>query len=169
MYLGGTSIRTMEAANIVCGLTGPSNHLRAQAIRLPGMEEVYVDHRPGGAPMAIEVDVMLQRLQCDFTLVGWTPEVDILLSAWQQGANQFWVYGAIRDRLQGTVSQAVASITGRLGRSVPNSFQRGGSDHFDYSIRGIISYKLTIAGQSVLDWDFFNNRFQTAQTPTSPN
>lgn len=167
-YLAGTSVRTLEAANLFCGATGQSNHLRLANVKLPDVEEVYVDHRPGGAPVAIEVDVMIQRLECDFTLVGWNPEIDALLNAWQDGQNQFWFFGAIRDRViipdGGTtnVFQAIAKMTGRLGKSQPGQWQRGALGEFSYSIRGIIAYRLTVAGSIVYDWDFFNNSFSTS-------
>lgn len=149
---------TLEAANIFCGAVGDSNHLRLMNIKLPGYEEAYVDHKPGGAPIAIEVDVQVNRLQCDFSLVGWTPEVDALIGSWQSGTNQFYFFGALRDRLTTQVLQAQANITGRLGKATVNDYQRGAVNNTSYSIRGIIAYKLMISGiGTMIDWDFFNN------------
>lgn len=149
---------TLEAANIFCGAFGDSNHLRLSGVKLPGYEEAYLDHKPGGAPIAIEVDVVVNRLQCDFTLLGWTPDVDALLGSWRSGSNTFYVFGALRDRLSGDVLQAQATITGRLGKASLNEWQRGAAANTSYSIRGIIAYKLVIAGfGTMIDWDFFSN------------
>lgn len=149
---------TLEAANIFCGAVGDSNHLRLTNVKLPGYEEAYLDHKPGGSPIAIEVDVGANRLQCDFTLVGWTPEVDALIGSWQAGTNQFFFFGALRDRLTAQVLQVQANMTGRLGKATVNEWQRGSVNSTAYSIRGLIAYKLMISGLgTMIDWSFFGN------------
>lgn len=162
-YLGGTSLRTLEAANLFCGSTGASQHLRLANVKLPAWEEVYLDHHAGGAPVAIEVDVQMEKLDCEFSLAGWTPEVDSLLAAWQAGENQFTFYGAIRDRVlvdpSKSVVQAVVTMTGRLGQVQPTQWSRGQLQHYNYAIRSIIAYEATIAGRNLIKWDFFNNQF----------
>lgn len=158
----GNNFLTMEAANIFCGSSGDSNHLRLTSVHLPSIEEVYIDHRPGGAPIAIEIDVMINKLQCDFRLIGWNPNVDKLVSAWAASSNYFSVFGALRDRNTGQVHQAVAMMYGRLGQARPEAWQRGRAFTSDYSIRGIIKYTLTVANTQVFNWDFFNNTMTTA-------
>lgn len=153
---------TLEAANIFCGVGGASNHLRLLDVKLPGYEEVYVDHKPGGAPLGIEVDVQANRLQCDFVLAGWTPRVNALIGSWRAGSNQFDFFGALRDHLSGNVMQAHASMVGRLGKATPNDWQRGVVSSHAYSIRGIIAYKLVIDGSTLIQWDFFNNTLSLA-------
>jgi phage tail tube protein FII len=154
---------TLEAANIFCGAGGDPNHLRLTNVKLPGYEEVYIDHKPGGAPIGIEVDVLVNKLQCDFTLAGWTPKVDALIGSWQNGTNQFMIFGALRDRLTGDVLQAQATITGRLGKAGANEWQRGTVGSFAYSVRGIIKYKLVITNVgTMIDWDFFQNTLSMA-------
>jgi phage tail tube protein FII len=160
--MGTPQLLTLEAANIFCGAGGGSNHLRLINVKLPSYEEVYVDHKPGGAPIAIEVDVLVNRLQCDFTLAGWTPEVDALIGSWQGGTNQFMMFGALRDRLSGVVQQTQATITGRLGKAAVNEWQRGIVGNSAYSVRGVIAYKLVVAGTIMIDWDFFNNTLSLA-------
>lgn len=167
-FASGQSLRTLEAANLFCG-TGPSNHLRLLNVKLPVMQETYLDYHPGGAPVAIEIDVVLNKLSCDFTLAGWTPEVDILLAAWLASSNMFWMYGALRDRVTGNLFQAEAKMFGRLGHVEQEAFQRGATNQFKYTIRGIISYQLSIAGAMVYDFDFFNNRFLVGQASNAPN
>src|ERR1700733_12698425 len=97
---------TMEAANIFCGVQAPSdptqsNHLRLTDVKLPGMDEQYVDHRAAGAPVAIEIDTVFARLECTFTLAGWSTDVAALVAQWGSTNNQFWIFGALRDRVTG--------------------------------------------------------------------
>jgi Bacteriophage tail tube protein len=158
---------TLEAANVFCGAQGGSQHLRLMNVKLPSYEEVYVDHKPGGAPIGIEVDILVNKLQCDFTLVGWTPKVDALIGSWQGGTNLFWFYGALRDRLTGQVYQVQATMTGRLGKAAANEWQRGSINSFSYSIRSLIAYKLEInpntdSAVTMIEWDFFNNTLALA-------
>lgn len=162
MAIIGTDFTSLEAANIFCGNDGSSNHLRLVDVHLPSFEEMYVDHKAGGAPVAIEVDVGFNRLQCDFRLAGWNPSVDALLSAWTSSSNIFNVFGAIRSRTTGQVFQAHANIFGRLGKAQPANWERGVNYATDYSIRGIVHYQLTIAGSDVFRWDFFENTLTTA-------
>jgi hypothetical protein len=154
---------TLEAANIFCGAAGGSNHLRLVNVKLPSYEEVYIDHKPGGAPIGIEIDVIVNKLQCDFNLVGWTPQVDALIGSWRSGVNQFWIFGALRDRLSGSVTQVQVNMTGRLGKVAMNEWQRGSVGSTSYSIKGLIAYKLQIQGYGVMiDWSFFNNTLSLA-------
>ena len=70
----------MESANLICGDTrsgqecrapGISTHLVLQELKLPAMEENYVDHAPGGAPIAIEMPTHMNKLEATFNLAGW--------------------------------------------------------------------------------------------------
>lgn len=159
-----TGLLTLEAANMVCGNGGEGQYLRLVNVRLPAMEERYVDHAPGGAPIATEVDVLINKLQCDFTLAGWTPHVAELLDAASQAQQNFWFYGALRDRITGTnVYQATATMFGRLGKADMHPWQRGQTNSWDYSIRGLIRYRLQVADETVYDWDFFANEFAVGQ------
>ena len=159
---------TMEAANMFCGNDTTSQHLRLMNIRLPSLQEQYVDHRPGGAPVAIEVDVIVQRLQCDFTLVGWTQSIMELIYAWSSGQQRFYIHGALRDHNTSRVLHGSAEIFGRLGRVEQASWQRGGLDHCDYSIHAIYHYKLTLGGltdpnpEVIYNWNFFQNELSIA-------
>lgn len=161
--MGFSPLLSFEAANIFCGAEGDTNHLRLTNVRLPGYEEIYLDHKPGGAPIAIEVDILMNKLQCDFTLAGWTPQVDALIGSWQGGSNLFYLFGALRDRVTGEVLQAQANIFGRLGKVTNSYWQRGQIGSTVYSIRSIIAYKLTISNfGTMIDWDFFNNTLALA-------
>ena len=76
---------TLEAANLFCGkvpeLITPSNHLVLAELKLPAWDEQYVDHRPGGAPVAIEIDTVFARPEVTFTLAGWNHQVNSLVDS----------------------------------------------------------------------------------------
>jgi phage tail tube protein FII len=158
----------MESANLFAGMTtaAGSQHLRLIDVKLPHMEEQMVDWNPGGSPVGIEMDVAIHRLQCDLSLAGWTPQVAELVYAWQNTQNHFWVYGALRDRLTGGIAKAEAHMYGLLSKADPMLWHRGALDHWAYSIRAIIKYRLAVirGGQTdaLYTWDFFNNVFSTA-------
>jgi len=144
----------MEGANLYCGIDPTaSNHLVLQEIRLPSLERNYVDHAPGGAPVAVEVDTHITRLEVTFTLAGWQPQVLGLIGS---GDQTFTIYGLVRDRKSGRALDAMAIIQGRLGRATPTPFNRGTIQSHEYSIRGIMYYTLTLDYLPVFSWDFYN-------------
>lgn len=154
-------VLTMEAANLFCGAApsdvNASNHLLLTELKLPGLDEQYVDHRPGGSPIAIEIDTIIARLESTFVLMGWAPQVAELVGSWQQNQNQFYAYGVVRDRMTGEATQSMAIMKGRLGRADPQNWRRGDVMHWNYAIRSITHYELYLAGEQIYYWDFFNN------------
>lgn len=153
------SIFILEAANIFCGDQDPSlsQHLTITDHKLPKMELATVDHSAGGAPMTIEIDTILQKLESTFTLAGWSPEVATLIASWEQQHNTFTSYGVIRDRRSGIAIEAKAIIGGKLGLADPANFTRGAAQSWAYAIRAITSYQLYVDQAEVYWWDFFLN------------
>lgn len=161
-------VLTLEAANIYCG-SAPndntfSNHLQITEVKLPGFDEAFVDHRPGGAPVAIEIDTQINRFESTFTLMGWSPQVATLVHSWLANQNNFFVYGGLRDRETGDVLHMRAQLRGRLGRADPQNWRRGDVGHWNYAIRGMTYYFLGIDNATsgggtinMYEWDFFTN------------
>ena len=151
------TILTLEAANLYCGDIDPSasNHITLQTLKLPGVENNYVDHAPGGSPMAIEISTHINRLEATFNLAGWSPKVMLLLRQWESQARVFTALGIVRDRMTGEKQPAKAVMQGELGRINPTDFRRGDLFGHEYSIRGITSYDLTVGGQRIYYFDFF--------------
>jgi uncharacterized protein len=153
---------TMESANLYCG-SGPddgnaSNHLTLTELKLPGLDVQFVDHRAGGAPVAIEIDTVIARLEATFSLIGITPQVMAMLGGWGNGAkNSFDAYGVIRDQATGAAMQAHASLLGMLSRSDPQNWRRGDVMHTTYAIRGIVHYELIVAGVQIYMFDWATN------------
>jgi hypothetical protein len=162
----------MTDVNLFCGATadgGNSNHLILTELKLPTWEERYVDWRPGGANVAIEIDVQMMRLQASFTLVGMTRQVMKLLRPTVGTSTYFTAYGVIRDMVTLVPKQAVAIMFGRLGRIEAANFRREEVLHSAYAIRGLTYYRLVVAGfnqdtgveetDEIYNWDFMTNTF----------
>ena len=163
------TIFTMESANMICGDTGDasapgiSTHLEITDLKLPGLEENYVDHTPGGAPVQIEVPMFQNRLEATFTLAGWNPAVMSMFASWVRSLNRFTAYGLIRDRRTGMGLQAIALFEARLGRVNPTNFRKTDLMQMEYSLRSIVHYELymqQVVGAEpteIVFWDFFTS------------
>ena len=153
----------LDYANLFCGAAptddNASNHLVLSSVKLPAWEVQYVDHRAGGAPMAIEIDVIMSRLDLEFEVVGVTPQIMVLLKTFEISKTVFHVYGHIRSYLTGSSSQLYARFRGQLGKVDPAPFRRGDIWHVKYHVRGMTAYELQIADQTLCRWDFFSNEF----------
>ena len=178
------TIYVMESANLICGDTsgatfegsgmpapGISTHLVLQELKLPGLEENYVDHAPAGAPVAIEVPTHFNKLEATFNLAGWDPNVMGLLGQEDVPHQVFTAYGLIRDRRTAAALQAIAVMQGRLGRVNPTAFSKGNLMAHEYSIKSIVHYELWMqlaAGNNepteIYWWDFFLTRLRSGQT-----
>lgn len=163
------SLYTMESCNMVCGDTGDatapgiSTHLEISELKLPALEENYVDHQPGGAPIAIEVPMFINRLEATFNLAGWNPGVMSMIGQSARAMQRFTAYGLIRDRRTGVGLQSVAIFEARLGRVNPTAFKKGDMMSHEYSLRSIVHYELYMqnlpdsAPEEIYFWDFFTS------------
>jgi P2 family phage contractile tail tube protein len=156
--MANESLFIMEAANLFCGDGASGNHLSLVNLKLPGLELNFADHNAGGAPVGIEIDTHINKLESTFNLAGWKPDVMKLMGTWQDGLRHFTAYGAIRDRETGKLQKATAVMWGQLGRANPTEFSRGNVQAHEYSIRGITRYLLSMGDVSIYDWDFFANK-----------
>jgi|GEM_PF-600481 len=154
-------VYVMDYANLFCG-SGPaddeaSNHLILTEVNLPAMDVQYADHRAAGAPIYIELDTGMARLECTFVLVGITPQVMNLVNSWITTERKFFCYGNVRDHNSGVALQAAAAFIGQLGRADPQNFRKGDVMHTNYAIRSITHYEFALADQPLVLWDFFTN------------
>jgi phage tail tube protein FII len=154
-------VMVMDYANLFCG-AGPaddvaSNHLTLTELNLPAMDVQYADHRAAGAPIYIELETGMARLEATFVLVGLTPQVMNLVDSWAVTERKFYAYGNVRDHLTGVAYQAAAAFIGQLGRADPQNFRKGDVMHTNYAIRGITHYEFMLADQPIYLWDFFTS------------
>lgn len=148
-----------------CG-TRPNSaslHLKLTDVKLPTIEEIYIDHRAGGAPVAVEIDVMMAKLSCEFTILGLDIDTLRMIRPVAAADSEFHVYGLIHDTTTGVYAQAAATLVGRLGNMEPGVYRRETALRTHYGIRGVSFYQLVIAGELIYYWDFFGNRFVIGQ------
>lgn len=161
--MSANTLYTLEAANMFLGkeATDQSNalHLKLTEVKLPSIEEQYADHRGLGAPVGIEIDTVINRLECAFAIVGIDPQIATLPLSWFEDHQWFFFYGVVRDRLTGDAIQARAQMRGRLGRVDPQNWRRGDVMHTNGQIRAITYYQFEIGGARMYLWDFYNNVF----------
>jgi phage tail tube protein FII len=167
--MANATVYVMESANIICGDTrgssapGISTHLVLQELKLPGLEENYVDHTPGGAPIAIEIPTHMNKLEATFNLAGWDPTLMTYIGQNDPYYQRFTAYGLIRDRRTSRALQATAIMEGRLGRVNPTAFSKGNLMSHEYSVKSIVHYELymqiTEGAQpsEIYFWDFFTS------------
>lgn len=141
------TIYSMESVNLICGdegneaQPGISTHLTLNELKLPAMEETYVDHIPGGAPMGVEINMHLNRLEATFSLAGVQPDVMKLIGRSLRSLQHYTAYGLIRDQRSGIALKAQAILWGRMGRVNPTNFRKGDKFSHEYSLRGITHYE----------------------------
>jgi uncharacterized protein len=154
-----STIYIMEAANLFVGLADPtkSKHLTLTELKLPALQEIFVDHHGGGMRVGIEVGVGVQKLEPTFNLAGFDPD---LLSEFGLGSkvrNVFTAYGVVRDKRTGRAIEAKAIMEGRLGKADMSAFQRGEMTSFEYAINELMHYELWFDGAEKIHWDAFTN------------
>lgn len=170
-------IYTLESVNLVCGdneagqsQPGAATYLTLRQMKLPNMEENYVEHNPGGGIAAIEIFTHINRLESTFTLAGWQPRIMGLLARGNASrqAQRYTAYGVLREQRTGKPMQARAVLWGRLGASNPTAFRRGDLMETEFTIKGITHYELYMEENASSDgsvsvmsqiyyWDFFEN------------
>jgi phage tail tube protein FII len=161
----------MESVNLivtdaVSGAVAPGipTHLQIQELKLPGLEENYVDHVAGGAPVAIEVQMYINRLEATFNLAGWNPDVATVMTRGDRILQRFTANGLVREKRTSKALKAQAIMEGRLGRTNPTAFRKGDLFSHEYTIRGITHYELYFGDPSgaferLYFWDFFTSDF----------
>jgi phage tail tube protein FII len=160
----------LEHANLICGSGAndakASNHLVLTELKLPTMEIQYVDHRPGGSPVAVEIDVVMTRMDLEFEVVGINPQIMALLRDLEMSHHDFFAYGSLRDYNSGAAWPLRAYFRGQLAKVEPRAFRRGDVFHTKFQVRGLMKYVLYIGDEDVpiYNWDFFTNTFETGDT-----
>lgn len=149
----------MEAANLFAGDHDPSasNHLSLLELQLPSLEENLADVNPTGAPIAIEVDTHIIRLEATFVLAGFQPQIMAMLGESDRMRQTFTAYGLVRDRRSGEALEAKMIMEGRLARVHPTNFVRGTVLNHEFSIRAVTHYEFYLDQREIYWWDFFTS------------
>lgn len=153
------TIYVMEAANLFAGDHDQVNskHLTIEELKLPDLQEVLVDHQPGGGKVGVEFAVGMEKLEPTFKLKGWDIALMRQFGLGSPLRRTFTAYGVVRDKRSGRGIEAKAIMEGRLSRIAPDAFQRGEAMAHEYAINEVLHYEIHFDGQEELYWDFFTN------------
>lgn len=159
--MGANTVWSFEEANLFCGKEATdqsvSLHLKLSDVKLPAINEQYQEHRSMAGPVAFEINTILARLECTFTIVGVESQVYKMPYTWDENLMWFDMYGVIRDQLTGEIVKGHAQFHGKLGRVDPQAWRRGDLMHTACAIHGIRRYVLAFGDDQIYYWDFFTN------------
>lgn len=154
-----STLYIFEAANLFVGSDDPtkSKHLVIQELKLPALQAQYQDHMAGGAPVGIEIETGIQKLEASFKLVGFDPDTMRMFGLGSRIRHTYTAYSVITDRRTGRRIERKAIIEGRLGKAEEDAFKKGDLVATDYAINEIWHYEVHFDGQEMLYWDFATN------------
>lgn len=157
-----STIYVMEAVNLFCGDHDPtaSKHLTISELKLPPLQAIYAEHHGGGARVAIEVEVGIQKLEPTFKLAGFDPDLLGQFGLGSRYKSVYTAYGKLRDKRTGRDVEARAIIEARLGKIDPDAFTRGELMGHEYALNEVTHYELWFDGKPKIVWDFFENRWE---------
>jgi P2 family phage contractile tail tube protein len=152
----------MEAANLFVGDHDPtkSKHLTLAELKLPDLAGIYADHHAGGALVAVEFEVGVNKLEPTFKLNGFDPDLLSDFGLGQTVRRTFTAYGVVRDQRSGRAIESKAILEARLGKVAPDAFQRGELQGHEYAMNSVVHYELWFDGSRRLLWDFFTNQWE---------
>ncbi|OED48638.1 phage tail protein [Rhodobacteraceae bacterium (ex Bugula neritina AB1)] len=153
----------MEAVNLFCGDDDPtaSKHLTIDELQLPGLQEMFAEHKAGGSRVAIDVPVgAIEKLTAPFKLKGTDPQLMSLFGLGSKIMNNYTAYGVVRDLRSGRAMEAKALMNGRLGKIGADAFKKGDLHGYDYEINAIMHYELFFDGQEKYYFDFFTGSWR---------
>lgn len=157
-----STIYMMEAANLFVGDHDPakSKHLTLAELKLPDLQEIFADHHPGGARVAIEVSMGMQKLEPTFKLNGWDPDLISVFGLGSRVKHIFTAYGDIVNKRTGAHIEAKAVIEARLGRIAPDAFSRGDVQGHEYAMNEVTHYEIHFNGIEKLYWNFWTSAWR---------
>lgn len=156
------TIYVLEAVNLFCGDHNPkdSKHLTISEMKLPDLQAIYQDHHPGGARVAIEVELGVQKLEPTFKLAGFDPDLLTQFGLGARNKHVYTAYGLIRNKRNGKDIETKAIIEARLGKIAPDAYSRGELVGHEYALNEVTHYELWFDQKPKIVWDFFENRWE---------
>ncbi|SOC47674.1 hypothetical protein SAMN05892877_13221 [Rhizobium subbaraonis] len=152
----------VEAVNLFVGDADPtrSKHLTLAELKLPDLSEIFVDHHPGGARVATEWGVGVNKLEPTFKLNGFDPDLLAEFGLGSKIRNNFTAYGVIVNKRTGRHIELKSIIEGRLGSIAPDTHQRGELMGHEYAINEVVHYEVYFDSTEKMYWDFFTNTWR---------
>lgn len=156
-----STILVVSGANLFVG-TNPdaSKFLTLTELKLPALQAQYQDHMAGGAPVGIEIETGINKLEPTFKLTGVDPAT---LSQFGLGSRNRQVYTArhvVTDKGTGRKIELKAVIEGRLGKVETDAYKKGDLLATDYAINEVWHYEVWFDRKELVYWDFRENEWR---------
>lgn len=132
---------------------------RLKEINLPKPTKAVEDYTAAG--MAGTVDVWmgrLEKLECDFTLIGYdSAALKLWGLAGSSARKQLTFRGALR-RADGTVAALTANITADVKQVDPGTITPGEMAPLKFVLGAVVYYRLQVGGEVLHEIDVENNK-----------
>jgi len=146
----------LEGANLFSG--SEDNSIILETVKIPDMEEIVASFHSAASYGALEIGGLgLKELMIPFKVGGVDP-LNMITFGLFGVANISWtIYGAVRDKVDNTLSQLKAIAVGRVKKISPDTYKRGDLFGMTYDISEISHYELYFDGQELYFYDFYNH------------
>lgn len=158
-----SSLLYQEGANLFVGDADPSAslHLVLESAKTPALEETTGEWGAGGSIGSVEVGSgKLKPLQFGFKLKGPQPDVLVQFGLGSRRRLNYSVYGSLRDKRDGSITQSKAIIQGRMTKVEGDEFKAGELAGYDHAITEIFHYELFIGGRELYYYDYLTTTWR---------
>lgn len=129
---------------------------RVDEVNLPKLSIKSEEHRAGGMDTPIEIDMGMEKLECDFTLSQFDWDVLNQVGILNAKETAFVFRGALgNDSSPGDVKPVVCTMRGGIRESDPGSAKSGEKTQLKLTV-ALKYYKLEVGGATVHEIDVMN-------------
>lgn len=157
------TVLVWESANLFAGdnTTNNSKHLTLQSVMLPVMREKTAEHHAGGSIGAITIGGLgIEPFDITFKLVGSDPQTQALFGIGATATQAYTIYGAIRDKSDGTVKERKAIVRGRISELSESDFERGRLTEQTHKVTEVLHYELYYDKQEIYYFDYLTSTWR---------
>jgi len=128
---------------------------RVEELVPPKLTVKTEDVRAGGMDAPVQVDMGMEALTCEFTLVDYDPDVLALFGLAPGATTQLTMRGAVEDEFSGTVRPVVVNVRGRVKELDPGTWKPGEKTTLKATM-ALTYYKLVHDGRELHEIDVPN-------------
>ena len=140
--------------NFVVWVDGAGKMGDGDMAKLPDLSLVLEDYRGGGMDIAIEVDLGMEKLEAEFSLTAFDPQVITLFGLSPGTRKAFTMRGHVAGE-DGVTFGVAAYIRGRIKKIVHDNWEPGGKAKLTTSL-AVDYYKLKHGDRTLVEIDPFN-------------
>ena len=123
----------------------------ASEVNLPKLSLKTEEHRAGGMDAPTQIDMGMEKMECDFTLSEYNPEVLKLFGLLVNSPTHLTLRGALVGGA-GEVTPVVVNLWGNIKEVDPGSWKAGEKTQCKFTV-ALTYYKLTIGDEEIHEID----------------